>query len=218
MERQTIIERPEFVAEVPLVSGFRIGFSQYSSGFSNVSFSYHSYGYWPYGRCVSSPWYDYPQLPPYLPTSVVYVQQPIAYSTDYDAYDWAPPAPTRVYGTLDYCVNDIDSAYTSEDPELILQLIPSDGMISVFLEGSYRYSVGCNDFRPMLVDCVRHVRTSGYHVDWVRRYHDGTVMVEGEHNTRDAWGHTETVYQTYRMEPYRGHYAIREFGTSHHRI
>ena len=201
VDQRTIIRDPGFVEQVPMASGFRIGFSQYDSGFSNVSFSYSNYSYWPYARTVSSPWYYYSQLPPYLPVSAVYVQQPVAYDSSYDSYDWAPPAPTREYTTVDYCVNDIDRSYSTADPSLILQLIPSDGLVGVYLDGSYRYSVSPIAFRPMLTDCVRHVRSTGYQVDWVRHYHDGSYFVQGRHNTIDSWGNHQSIYQTYRMEP-----------------
>lgn len=215
ISQPTVIQQVSFVSEVPQVSGFRVGFVQYSSGFSSASFSYGSYSYWPYSPCVSSPWYYYPQLPPYLPTSAVYVQDPPTYSDAYDNYNWSSSVDSNAYGPLDYSVYDIQNAFEVRNPSLLIQLVPSDGMVAIYLDEGYRYSVPCSNFRLMLRDCVSDVRTSGYHVGWVRRYHDGSVRVMGQHNVTDPWGHRETVYQSYRLEPYQGRYVVREFGTSH---
>lgn len=215
VDRRTYITNVYYPTQEPVVSGFRIGYTQYSPGFSNNSFSYRSYGYWPFSQSVSSPWYYYPTLPPYLPTEVVYVQEPPAYPTSYDSYSWFPPAQGYTYDTFDYSVNDIQTAYDDDNPTYVAQLVPSDGMVAVYLDNSYRYSIPAEAFRRMIGDCVGHVHTSGFLVERVRHYSDGSFFVVGRHNYVDAWGNRDTVYQTYRLEPVNDRYVIRDFGTSH---
>lgn len=215
IEQPTIVTGITFFASVPLVSGFRIGFVQYSTGFRDTSFAYRRYCYWPYDRCVVSPWYYYPQLPAYLPTEVVYVQPPVEYVTDYDPYYWVRGRDTT---PLDLAVDGIEDAFEARSAGAMMPYVPGDGQIAIFLDGAYRYSVRTDDFRDMMYDTCSKVKTSQYRIDEVRRYHDGSAMVLARHITLDPWGNRETVYHRYRLEPLNGRYVIREFGTSQRRI
>ncbi len=198
--------------------GFRIGFVQYDSGFHQSSFYFGNYAYWPYSPCVASPWYFYPMLPPYISLSFVYTEYPPSWSDSYHPYNGYVPGSGHRYGSLDYCIDDLRVAYIEHDPRAINRLIPRYGDIAIYIDGDYRYSVRCSDFHEMLEDSISDVRTTGYRVIAVRRYDDGSVLIESRHTFSDGWNGGETVYQSFRLVPQGSTYVIREFGTSQRRI
>lgn len=212
-----MVKNVRFHDRVPrLNSGLRIGYVQYHNRFKDRWFFYGGYSFWPFSPVVCSPWYYYPQLPPYLLLSVVFISNPPAYVQP-TVYNWAEPSPEVTYGELDYAIEDIVNAFEDHDLRAIDRLIPEDGDVAIFLDGTYSYSVRASDFRDILHDSVSDVRTTGYHVLSVNRYSGGSALVEGQHNTIDPWGDRQTIYQRIRLVREGGYWVIREFGTSESR-
>lgn len=193
--------------------GCRIGFVPYDPFYQPIWF-FGGYCSWPSRPCVTSPWYYYPELPPFVEQSVAISDSEPRYASDYEPYSWSAQSSEP----LDRTIQDITLAYGQGSPELIEGLTPSKGNVAIYLDGAYKYSVSGRDFGAMLHDSVSTVHTDGYRALSARKYHDGTVLFEAEHNTTDPKGEHQTVYQSFRLAPEGKGYVIREFGTSQSKL
>lgn len=201
---------------------YRCGYVQYDHRFRDNGFFFGFYAFEPYGRSVCvSPWYYYPELPPYVACEHVYV----APFYERPTYDWyAPyrwhslndPYYRGEYSSIDYAVDDLQRAFARKDARFVSYLAPRDGQVAILTDQVYRYSVPGDEFYSTLRDAIENVRTVSYEIVDVRTQGDD-VAIEARHETESPWGQNDVVYHLYRMHLEGGSLVIREFGTSRFR-
>ncbi len=202
----------------------RTGYNHYDRRWRDDYFYYPHYVFDPYmADFVCSPWYYYPQLPPYfsarrcfVPTyyawqpfyGVRYVYQSYnSYNNDYR---------NRDRNELDYVIEDITYAFTDGDRRSIDRLVPRRGNVSIIMDGRYAYSLQPDDFYDTLMDATQNTQTSEYKILDVQ-YRKDVASVYARHDFEDPWGRRTSVYHYFRLEPEGRDWVIREFGTSNTR-
>ncbi len=220
---------------VGVVDGYRIGYYHYNRSWRDDYFAYPFYTFSPFGfSCVSSPFYGYAFVPGYLSTTrVVYVngyQSPwiwndgnvFNWNSGYNGYDNGYNDGRRDERRRDddarsvaarNAVADLRDAFEDGDPRLLSRLMARRGQVAILRDGRYDYSVNVADFDDLVRDLVSNSRTRSYRVEETRSY-DGSIRVVARHDYQDPWGERQTMYHHILLEPERGGYVIREFGTS----
>ena len=110
-------------------------------------------------------------------------------------------------------IADLRDAFEDGDPRLLSRLVARRGQVAILRDGRYDYSVSVDDFDDLIRDLVTNSRTRSYQVEDTRAYRN-QVRVVARHDYVDPWGERQTMYHHILLEPERGSYVIREFGTS----
>lgn len=194
---------------------FRNGFDRFRDD-DDVNFFFGFYAFAPYDDCFVSPWYWYPTLPPYIAYSHCIVV------SDYEPCDWNggvvyeydPYSRYNSYGNsaLNYSVDELRKVFTSDDEFALGHLVPSDGMVAIYTDGKYEYSLNGHDFFQMVVDNVRNNHTLNYTITDVHMEGEQAI-VKARHDIDDPNGGEISVYQEFRLSPENGSYVITDFMT-----
>jgi hypothetical protein len=177
----------------------------------HVSFNFGLYLFNPYDQpSYVSPWYDYSELPPYIPASTV---------TVINGYrcQWNQGTLYSLNGSdsgLNQSADSIADAFLNRDTTAIDGMIPTSSQVAIFTDGNYAYSLPGGDFQQMIADNVNDVNTVSFKVTSTDRFNGGAI-VHATHVVQTADGGQETVYQTYRLRAESGdHYVVTDFMTS----
>lgn len=185
-------------------------------GFRDRHFHFGFYFFSPFGwPVVVSPWYYYPELPPYIDWNAVTVVPD--YSWDWNqgiAYTYRPAVPYASYGdrTLNAAVDAIRDIFSNGSQDAIDALVPTDGQVAIFSNGQYMYTLKGDQFQQMITDAAEDVDTTSFQVDSVRTL-DGEAIVHCTDNFTDNDGGAHSVMQTYRLTFMGGRYVITAFMT-----
>jgi hypothetical protein len=200
--------------------GLRVGYYHYNRGWRDDFFCYPYYQFSPAGRFVVSPWYYYPQLPPYLVVNRIFHVQSLPPTFVGMPYRWNRPTwgfGGSTHSALDYALDDLVTAFERGDVRLVSRMIPRRGGVNVYMDGSYAYSVQADDFYDMIADNIQSTRTSRYTILDVRTDRD-RATIRARHDYQDPWGRRMSVFHTFHLERERNDLVIREFGVSESRV
>jgi hypothetical protein len=236
---QDLLRQPQYFAHDATLdfgywdSGLRTGYCQYNNNFNDNQFRYHNYRYRPTGHnCTYSPWYYYPQLPPYVTTTEIFIIGTPSYNCGYNngyttyggynSYDSGYGDSWRSYyegdnQTLDNAISDIQYSFNQGRIRGLSDLVPYSGKVEIYVDGKYQYSMNADDFYSTLRDAVENVKTQNYQILDVRTNRDGDAKVIARHETEDPWGRAQTVYHTFYLRGTRDGFEIRGFGSSDQR-
>jgi len=184
-----------------------------------VGFAFGAYCFTPFEQpCYVSPWYYYPCLPAYVPTSAVTVVP--GYYCPWDlgvTYRYRPAVSYESYGdpSLNQAVDEIHAVFADGKPDAIDAVLPDRGQVAIFTDGKYDYSLNSEDFHNMVADNSKITPTVSFQVLSVRRGSDGQAVVECVHEFKNEDGGADRVYQEYRLQEEEGRYHITDFMTSH---
>ena len=210
---------------------YRTGYYHYNAGWRDDDFIFGFYSFTPvYDRCVVSPFYYYPFLPPYVSRSrvlVLRVGNVSIYADDGPNYYWDRGIDyrwTRSYwyepvsrrSELDYALDNLVDAWKDSDRRALNRLIPDWGSIGIYVDERYNYSLSADDFYDMMLDNIRSARTRAYDILSVKKYRNEARVV-AVHEYIDPWGRRERVYHVYRLVDEGYGYKITDFGTSDRR-
>ena len=167
--------------------------------------------------CVPSPWYYYPTVPAYVPTSRVYIVP--SYTCGWGIgvnYAYNPGLVWSRYGDpdLNRAVDAIRAMFQQHNLSLTQQLVDPNDRVAIFSEGNYEYSLAGTDFQQMLADNVQATPTVQLRITGVRVNGD-IAVVHATHFFSLPNGATDQVYQQYRLIDEGGNYVITDFMTSH---
>ena len=229
-----------YIGDVP----YRYGYAYCNEYYGAPRWNYDRYCYEPSALVVVSPFYYYPELPPYLNVScVTYGGYYPVESSFYHSYDYAYPGqggfrrgwddnPYQSGGSsysynedrytdrskFDHALDDMVDAFSDGSANYVQNLIPNDGSVAILQDGYVRYSIGAGDFQNMYRDLIETTRSRGYQILDVRVYDDNSARVVAKHTRVDAYGNLTSVYHQYLLA-YEGHrFVIRKFGVSHDRF
>ncbi len=133
-------------------------------------------------------------------------------------YNWQPSQQeSQGRSDLDYSVDDIVSAFQSDDHKAIDRLVPQNGTVNIYVDGQYSYSLAAKDFYDTYIDGIESTKTDRYEIMDVKINQDGTAKVVAKHIYTDPWGARTFVYHSYFLVHEGDEYVIREFGTSNYR-
>jgi hypothetical protein len=196
---------------------WRYGYFQ-KEGFNQSRFHTSLYVFSPFEQtCVVSPWYSYPTLPAYLPTSEVVIDNNVACNWNEGAlYFYYPNQRYDSYGIapLNSAISDITQIFQNADANAINDLIPSQDQIAIYQEGRYMYSVEGADFQKMMQDNADNTQTTAFQITSVKVL-DAEAIVTCRHTFDDPQNGSDTVYQEYRLRNDDGRYVVTDFMTSH---
>ncbi|MER3496195.1 MAG: hypothetical protein C4320_04965 [Armatimonadota bacterium] len=224
---------------IGIVGGYRVGYVHYDNRWRSDNFYYSYYGYSPFDgfACVSSPFYGYTFLPPYISYSRVFIESyspgwsftigyPLTWSSyryyDDGAYDqgyWngRRDSDDRRFEEARYATRDLADAFEDGNARGVNRLLPRNGRIAILREGSYDYALSSDEFGRMLDDLIENSRTERYRIVESRGY-GREVRVVARHDYTDPWGERRTMFHHILLSPEDGRYVIREFGTSSQRF
>ena len=199
-------------------SKIRFGYTHYDSRWCDDYFYYPYYAFDPYARAsVCSPWYFYPQLPPYYSATRCYVGTYVWSPFVGISYTWSAPSRSywgdRRYSDLDYAIDDIVHAFEDYYRRAISRLVPRNGRVAIIIEDRYAYSMNADDFYDTFMDAVYNTRTRDYRIMDIKTSRDGAA-VWARHDYEDPWGRRTSVYHYFRLEQEGRDWVIREFGTN----
>lgn len=203
-------------------SRIRTGYHHYDSRWRDDYFFYAFYVFDPFGAdfCFS-PWYYYPQLPPYFSTRRCYFPTYYSAWTPFYGVRYQYQQPSREYwnrdyNELDYVIEDITYAFLDGDRRSIDRLVPRRGNVAIVIDGRYAYSLQPEDFYDTLMDATQNTNTRDYKILDVQ-YRKDVASVFARHDFDDPWGRRTSVYHYFRLEPEGRNWVVREFGTSNSR-
>lgn len=210
---------------------YRTGYYHYNVGWRDDDFYFGFYYFKPaYDRCVVSPFYYYPFLPPYVSRSrvlVLRVGNVSIYADDSPNYYWDRGIDyrwTRSYwydsaarrSELDYALDDLVNAWEDSNRRSLNRLVPDRGSIGIYVDERYNYSLNADDFYDMLLDNIQSARTRQYDILSVKTYRNEARVV-AVHEYIDPWNRRDRVYHVYRLVNDGYGYQIADFGTSDRR-
>lgn len=210
---------------------YRTGYYHYSASWRDDDFYFGYYYFRPaYDRCVVSPFYYYPFLPPYVSRSrvlVLRVGNVSIYADDGPNYYWDRAVDyrwSRDYwwdfnsrrSDLDLALDDLVSAWENANRRALDRLIPSRGTVGIYVDERYNYSLDVDDFYDMLLDNILSARTRKFDILSVKTYRNEARVV-AVHEYIDPWNRRDRVYHVYRLVRDGYRYVITDFGTSDRR-
>lgn len=118
------------------------------------------------------------------------------------------------YTGLDAAINDIQTAWTSGNPNLILQHIDGNTQIAIYLNGNYSYSLAGTDYANMVRDAITHIRTVSFTITNMEMRSDGAYTVTGRHEFYDINNNLRSVNISYTLAPVNGVWVIVAAGSA----
>lgn len=221
---------------------YRNGCVFYSDRYRDWHWHCDRYYFEPAVVVVVSPFYFYPELPPYLnPNCVEYSGDIILEGRGYRNYTYVYPAqggfvrtwdddPYTTVASTDYSrgleryadrtrfdqtIDNIVDAFKNCDARFIENVTPYSGRVAIYQDGQFRYSLGAADFSGMYRDLIEGTRSRGYEIDDVRVYPDRSARVIALHRKVDAAGNVTTVKHDYWLAYENRQFVIRRFGVSY---
>lgn len=214
-------------------NNWRWGYYHYNRNWQDDLFCFPNYTFAPIGgfnSFVFSPWYGYTFLPPYLNNNAI-----IVVSNWNPGWNWGM-GTAFVWNTFDPWRNNWNNrddrwddrregrqqdeaiaflvdAFEQGDRRSVARVVPRGGRVAILRDGRYEYSVQADDFYDLLLDNVLNAKTRSYEVVDAQ-YRGRSVRIVMRHRFVDPWGAEQTVFHSALLEPERGAYVIREFGTS----
>lgn len=220
---------------------YRTGFVYCDDYYRHPQWCYPAYYYEPSSVCVASPFYYYPELPPYLSVScVTYGGYYAPFGASYTSYTYVYPGQCsfqrqwsdnpytssgRSYSydenrysdrtKFDRALDDVVDGFGAGDFHYVENLIPDSGSVAISQDGIVRYSLGAQDFGNMYRDLVQTTRSRGYEITDVRVFPDDSARVLARHTRIDAFGNRTSVYHEYLMAYENHRFVIRRFGVNY---
>ncbi|MFI5386463.1 MAG: hypothetical protein ACHQ50_10130 [Fimbriimonadales bacterium] len=161
-------------------------------------------------ECVASPWYYYPNMPPYVDLSRV-SQEPSSIDTSgLQPYTWHSPSddmPGSDEYLIDTSIDRLVALYEDQDTGALDALVPSGYSIDVALDGGSGYTLSSNDFHDMMLDNITTTQTQRFSIVGVQRFAGG-IRVQALHTFQDADGQTQKLLHTYILSQGDNGYTI----------
>jgi hypothetical protein len=210
--------------------GWRSGYSPYPGLTIRRVFSFHRYifDYSEDTPVLLSPFYLYPNLPPFIADP-----NPAQDSLAAQSSDSNPPAPvaqtasdpasaptdpsatsdpaSMVEPDSDLAVLDLKHLWESPDSALIDKLCPTAGKVTVSVLDQ-TFPLEARDFRDLLKDGTLGTHT----IKWTildEHVEGDSVELKARHQFLDAAGKTRSISQIYTLVKEKNGYVIREFGS-----
>ncbi len=203
---------------------YRVGYVHYDRNWRDDYYCYPHYVFDPYAfshqvnyaySVFYSPWYYYASLPAYIQPHRVTIINVFPQTWEGTDYRWNRPNPADRYDRyedLDYAIEDIVDSFQRGDRRAASKLIPRDGKVNIYMDGTYRYSLSPDDFYDLFMDGIDNTRTSRYDIVSVRSNGRDAARVVGRHEYEDPWGKRSAIEHTFLLERERRDIVIREFG------
>jgi hypothetical protein len=214
--------------------GWRTGFTPYPgvTYFRRFRFRHYVPEWTDDTLLVVSPFYFYPNLPPFLNGETIQADVAANSNTTFQqngdtsqtqngvATDSAQtqPDPTSQTGpslTGDQdpktATNDLKHLWELFDTSVLLKLCPTDGNVKVSV-GDQSYNLAASDFLDLIRDGVTGTQT----VSWSILNEDDAgdqIRLQAVHTFQDPWDKTRKVTQNYLLVKGDQGYVIREFGS-----
>lgn len=210
---------------VGIVNGYRYGYTHYNRGWQDNYFYFPYYTFSPFGNaCVVSPFYGYAFVPGYIGynnVTIISSYQSPWYWQNGVVYNWDQGYRSGTYYNNDRrsdraardAVDDLRDGFVRGEPRYLSRLIGRDGQVAILRDGRYDYSVSVAEFDDLIRDLSTNSRTQSYVIEDSRVFNDSIRLV-ARHNYIDPWGQAQTMFHHILLQPDRGSYVIREFGTS----
>ncbi len=205
---------PPFFSWAGIWEGIRYGFTTIFSGGGSDGFCFGYYVTDPYSEaCTPSPWYYYPNLPPYVQDDCIQEAQP-APEPDTNATpaippDWKPDLP--------HAMEDLVAVWQNQDKDALARLLPTDGLVTLHVEGQDSYDLTAKDFADLFADGVMNTQTTSYKIEETKQLAPDRVQICAVHTFQDPWGQTRTIDHKYTLLLEESGYVIREFRSSTYR-
>ncbi len=210
----------------------RIGYSHYYPWWRDWYFGYRWYvsDPWSY-RCYFSPYYWYVSIPAYVRYDRVIIITPriivltgsyldwryygmgATHNTYYGGYGYSYGSAGR---PIDRALSNLTDAFRYEDPSLLGNFLTSDSQVNIYIDENYAYTLNGADYYDMTADLIQNVYTTNYQIERVRQARSGEYVVLARHDFVDPNNSHQTVWMTFTLQEYRGHFYIIEAGTSRH--
>jgi hypothetical protein len=216
---------PPFFSWAGIWDGVRYGLDTiFSAGSDDFTYSYYVTD--PDSTdCTPSPWYYYPNLPPYVDdadvkaadpdTSTGPAKQP-AGSTAWNTTE-GQPIPDDWKPDLPHAIDDLMSAWQKQDKGALTRLLPKTGQVLLHVEGQDFYNLEAKDFADLFKDGVMNTQTVKYEVESSKQLAPNKVLLYAVHTFKDPWGETRTIDHKYVVVLESPGYVIREFRSSTYR-
>ncbi|MEN6520226.1 MAG: hypothetical protein ABFD46_03615 [Armatimonadota bacterium] len=186
----------------PLTYGYWV--FDYDCGRSLPS-AYYYYGYFPYVSCGRVIIIKRP--------SVTYVEVPIVIHKNSSDSGYYLERGSSVY-SIDNVLYDIEKAWKTSEPSLLLKCVRNNTDIDVLLDGKYSYSLSADDYREMTYDAIDATKTVDFDFESVKSRGDDRVVAYGVHKFYALDGSLKTVYINYEFERRDGNWLLIEVGSS----
>lgn len=190
----------------------------YSRGYSLT------YGYWAFeydhGYSLPSAYYYYGYFPYVSYGRVVIVKRPVVTYVEIPIIISERKSGSGYYldkgspYSIDAVLYDIQKAWISSEPSLLLRYVKSNINIDVLLDGKYSHSLSAEDYRDMTYDAVDATRTVDFDFEAIRSRGDDRMVAYGKHRFYTLDGSLKTVYISYEFERRGSDWIISEVGSS----
>jgi len=177
------------------------------------------YGYWGFSDCGAyctySPYYYYGYPYVYAPRTVVVDVPVYSYTPVPDYSQGGYYLSQDAYSGLNAALNDITTAFLTNNPDLLLRHINSSTQIQIYLDNNYAYSLSGGDYQKMSKDAIAHIKTSSLTFTNVEQRSDGAYTAVGTQVFTDPRGVTKTVNVSFTLaQDTSGNWIIVAAGSS----
>ncbi len=133
----------------------------------------------------------------------------------YTVFDYLDrrPAP-RDYRGVDRAVDDLQTAWTDGDLELIDNYLTDDVKVRIYFNGKYSYSLAIEDFRQMTADALASTKTTAIRFNQPIWLAPREVFISGHQLFLDPEGGEHQMYISYRLRRLGSSWYIVAFGSS----
>ncbi|MEN6371435.1 MAG: hypothetical protein ABFD64_05415 [Armatimonadota bacterium] len=183
-----------------------------------------TYGYWAfdydYGNSLPSVYYYYGYFPYVSCGRVIIVKRPHVTYVEVPIVIHEKSSDTGYYleksagYSIDDVLYDVERAWKTDEPSLLLRYVRSNTDIDVLLDSKYSYSLSAEDYRDMTSDAVNTTKTVDFDFESVKSRGDNRVVAYGIHKFYALDGSLKTVYISYEFERHDGNWDLTEVGSS----
>lgn len=205
-------DHPPFGSWAGIWGGIRYGQFGYGPGDFGGGYCYGGYeSDDDDGDCTPSAWYYYPNLPPYIQDSQI---QPDGATSSGPASPRAAVYPPDWKPDLDHALADLKNAWERNDQKALARLLPTDGSVTVTVEGQESYKLTAKEFADLFGDGIYNTKTLAYGVVQAVQVAPDEVEVTARHEFKDPWGQLRTIEHVYTLVQGDKGYVIRAFTSS----
>lgn len=197
----------------------------WNDSFWSIGFFYYpgysygfNFGYWGFdycgAYCAYSPFYYYGLPYVYAPRAVV-VDVPVYTYREVPDYSYGSGyyLSQGSYSGLDAAMADIRNGWINGDPNLLLKHIGAGTQVAIYLDNNYAYSLSGSDYRDMVSDAVRNIRTINFTINNVEQRSDGAYTVTATHEFYDVNNQRKVVDVDYTLAQQGGSWVITSAGS-----
>lgn len=133
----------------------------------------------------------------------------------YTVFDYLDRRPAlRDYEGVDEAIDDLQTAWTDGDLELITNHLTDDVRVRIYFNGKYSYSLAIEDFRQMTADALASTKTTAIRFNQPIWLAPREVFISGHQLFLDPEGGEHQMYLSYRLRRLGSNWYIVSFGSS----